>query len=111
MGLLTRQDLHEALVDALGSNNVYYEPPESVKLNYPCIVYYLSRMHNRGANNRPTYIRYDSYTVTYIDPKVEQTRRFGESVPERLLALGGSVYDRQFTADNLHHYVFTIYLG
>lgn len=109
MALLTRAELHEALVGILGSENVYYDPPATVKMKYPCIVYSLAHMHNRSANNGPVYIRYDSYTVTFIAREPEQTRR--DSVPERLLAMGGSVFDRDFTGDNLHHYVFTVYLG
>ena len=34
-----RLELHEILVDALGSRNVYYQPPENIKITYPAIVY------------------------------------------------------------------------
>ena len=107
--MLTRIELQEKLKDILGSDQVYYEPPETVKMHYPAIVYSLSRMHNRGANNHTVYQRYDSYTVMYITKSVEQTRN--GSVPEQLLALDGAVFDRTYVMDNLHHYVFTIYLG
>lgn len=104
-----RLELQEALKDILGSDQVYYEPPETVKMRYPAIVYSLARMHNRAADNRPTYQRYDSYTVTYITPKVEQTR--ADNPLERLLSMQWAVFDRTYVMDNLHHYVFTIYLG
>ena len=107
--MLTRLELQEKLVEVLGSDQVYYEPPETVKMRYPAIVYSLARMHNRAANNHTVYQRYDSYTVSYIAKQVEQTRT--DSVPERLMALDGAVFDRTYVADNLHHYVFTIYLG
>ena len=110
MALLTRADLQSALTDILGSGNVYYEPPETVKLKYPCIIYNLARMHNRSADNYGPWIRYDSYTVMYICSTVQQTRH-EDSVPEKLLQLRGCVFDRTFVTDNLHHYVFTIYLG
>lgn len=110
MALLTRDDLQRELEDILGSKNVYYEPPASVKMKYPCIVYTLARLHNRSANNGPVYIRYDSYTVTYIT-RTQEITRTEDSVCEKLLAMGGSAFDRDFTSDNLYHYVFTVYLG
>ena len=35
----TRYELHEFLCEILGSRNVYFQPPESVKMKYPAIVY------------------------------------------------------------------------
>lgn len=37
--MANRLNLHEEFATLLGSNNVYFQPPESVKLNYPCIKY------------------------------------------------------------------------
>ena len=35
----TKQEkLGKALIELLGSNNVYFQPPESIKIDYPCIV-------------------------------------------------------------------------
>ena len=34
-----RNDLQKLLVEVLGSKNVYFQPPESVKMKYPAIVY------------------------------------------------------------------------
>lgn len=109
MAYLTRTDLHAALVDIAGEGNVYFEPPASVRLKFPCIIYNLSRLHTRSADNGPDYIKYDSYTVTLITQSPEQPRT--ESSLERLRSLRGSVFDRQFVSDNLHHYVYTVYLG
>ena len=36
-----RLDLHECLCKILNSNNVYFQPPENVRMNYPAIVYSL----------------------------------------------------------------------
>lgn len=107
--MLTRLELQETLKDILGSDQVYYEPPETVKMHYPAIVYSLARMHNRAADNFTVYMRYDSYTVMYIDP-TPQTTRTGTPL-EKILALDGCVFDRTYVMDNLHHYVFTIYLS
>ena len=34
-----RLQLHEELCSVLGSRNVYFQPPETIKLTYPCIIY------------------------------------------------------------------------
>ena len=48
-----RTDLHEILKEILGSDNVYFQPPESYKMEYPCIVYERSALTTRFADNNP----------------------------------------------------------
>ena len=43
-----RLELHEILCTILGSRNVYFQPPESIKMNYPAIVYGLDDMQTTG---------------------------------------------------------------
>ena len=95
----TQQTLLEGL---LGSRNVYYQPPESVKLSYPCIVYERSGIRTDSANNK-TYRKYNRYTVTYIDEDPDS------EIPNKLLELEYCGFDTHFTADNLNHDVFTLY--
>lgn len=98
-----RLKLHEELCDILGSRNVYFQPPETVKMKYPCIVYERSDGDTQFANNIP-YTFAIRYTVTIIgeDPDNPLVRR---------LALGFEkcIYDRHFTSNNLNHDVFKIY--
>lgn len=49
----SRIDLHEELRAILGSGFVYFQPPESVKMIYPCIVYALDLMDMKYADDRP----------------------------------------------------------
>ena len=37
--MMSRERLSAILHEVLGSDNVYYQPPESVKMKYPAIVY------------------------------------------------------------------------
>ena len=37
--MASRLNLHNSLIEALGTKSVYFQPPESVKLVYPCIIY------------------------------------------------------------------------
>ncbi len=96
-----RLDLHEMLCEILGSRNVYVQPPESVKLVYPAIVYKLSNIRNGFADNK-VYIQGDSYAITVItsDPDSELVRKFSKLPQCR--------YDRDFISDNLYHTVFTL---
>lgn len=99
----TRIDLHNKLVDILGSLNVYFQPPATIKMKYPAIVYSLDNIQTRFANNL-TYKQKRRYTITYIttDPDSELIDSF-------LTELFSVSFDRVYTSDNLYHYVYTVY--
>ncbi len=82
---------------------VYYQPPENLKLSYPCIVYNLSSMWLRHADSR-TFITKDRYQVTLIakDPDTAMRKEITES-------LSGCSFDRSFVSENLHHFVYEVY--
>ena len=46
-----RNELHEKFCDLLGSRNVYFQPPESVRLVYPCIIYRLGNFNVKHADD------------------------------------------------------------
>lgn len=96
-----RLELHHKLVELLGSSNVYYQPPETVKLRYPCVLYSIGRKPLNRANNK-TYTTYTQYEVTliYKDPDSD--------LPDKLLNnLEGVAFDRIWKVDNLYHMSFT----
>ena len=97
-----REALQTLFEEFLGSRNVYFQPPESVKLNYPCIVYERSNVRTRSANNHID-LKHKQYTVTYIDEDPDS------EIPDKLLELEYCSFDRHFTSDNLNHDVFTLY--
>lgn len=97
-----RDDLQKLLAGLLGSGNVYFQPPESLKLRYPCILYERSGIRASSANNRQ-YMTHNRYTVTVIDEDPDS------EIPGRVLRLPYCSFDRHFTADNLNHDVFTLY--
>lgn len=97
-----RLELHEKLVEVLGSRNVYFQPPASIKMKYPAIVYERNDIINRHANNQ-VYNHRIAYTVTMID-----TNPDSETVV-KLSQLPMCSYDRHFESDNLNHDVFTLY--
>lgn len=98
-----RLELHDILCDLLGSDHVYFQPPESVRLSYPCIIYSRENGDSQFADNT-TYAFSYRYQLIYID------RNPDSDFPVRLLSkLPKCVYDRHFTADNLNHEVFKLY--
>ena len=97
-----RIELHNKLVDILGSVNVYFQPPESIKLSYPCIIYERNPGNVIFADDAP-YRQKRRYTITVID------RNPDTDIPDRLAQLPLCRADRFYTADNLNHYTYTIY--
>lgn len=96
-----RLDLHEMLCELLGSRNVYFQPPESVRLAYPAIIYTLSNIRNKFADNR-VYIQGDSYAITVIDDNPDS------DIVRRISKLPQCRYDRGYVSDNMYHTVFTL---
>lgn len=99
----TRIQLHEKLLALFGSNHVYFQPPPTIKMSYPAIVYKFDGIYERPANNR-MYIAENGYTVTFIhkDPDVTYSE-------DMYAAFAMCSFDRRFVSDNLYHDVYTLY--
>lgn len=98
-----RLQLHEELCSILGSRNVYFQPPESVKLKYDAIVYKIIDRDDLRANDH-RYRNLVAYEVTLI------YRNPDSEIPNDLFDHFTYVdFNRHFTMDNLHHDIFTIY--
>lgn len=97
-----RLELHSVLQELLGSSNVYYQPPESIKMQYDAIRYSKKTMDSKYANDRK-YSMIDCYEIIVI------SRLPDNPVIKKLLSLPYCSYDRHYVADNLHHDVLTIY--
>ena len=100
--MANRLDLHETLCAVLGTRNVYFQPPASVQMKYPAIVYSLENFSSSHANNS-SYVRMPSYELTLIDKNPDS------EFVEKLLQLPYCSFDRPYPKDNLNHWVFTIY--
>lgn len=83
--------------------HVYYQPPESIKINYPCIIYNWSNDRDIHADDE-TYIHSRVYEVTIIDanPDSEIPAKFKKTFRYARL-------NRNYPADGLHHFVYTLY--
>lgn len=85
-----------------GVKKVYFQPPESIKLEYPCIIYNWSVANSDFANNF-TYGFKRGYTVTIIDSNPDS------KIPDEVIKFPLCRFDRHFVSNNLHHFVFRIY--
>lgn len=97
-----RLELQKLLEDLLGSRNVYFQPPESVKMKYPAIVYSLDDYETVFADNG-VYLFSKRYSVTLIDKNPDSEFR------DRIKLLPMCEFSRAYTKDNLNHYNFTLY--
>lgn len=99
---MNRVELQSLLEETLGSDHVYYQPPASLRMVYPAIVYSRYDVEKDYANNG-TYLKYPSYQITVIakDPDCDAV--------DKVADLPMCRYDRHYVADNLNHDVFTIY--
>lgn len=99
--MVSRLDLHNFLVGVLGSENVYYQPPASIKMKYPAIVYSRKRINNDYANNS-VYNQKHFYDVTVIDDDPDS------AIVQEVSKLDTCRHDRSFKSDNLNHDVFVL---
>lgn len=97
-----RLELQTLLEGLLGSDNVYFQPPQNLQMEYPCIVYKRDFARTEFADNRPYRLK-KRYQVTHIgrDPD--------SPIPDKLAEMQMSTFERHFTANNLHHDVYTIF--
>lgn len=101
--MATRLDLHYALQNVTGLENLYFQPPEGMKLKYPCVVYELAKKDVLRADDK-VYQIHNPYTVTLIDLDAES------DIPNKMLkSFQYCSFERRFIASHMYHDVFTIY--
>ena len=97
-----RVDLHKIFEGLLGSKNVYYQAPETLKMEYPCIRYSKVDIDSKHADNIK-YVNTNAYDAVVISKLPDN------EVIEKILELPLTSYDRHYVSDNLNHDVIRIY--
>jgi hypothetical protein len=97
-----RLQLQSLLEGLIQSGNVYFQPPASVQMKYPCIVYQRDLADTKFADNKP-YSYEVRYQVTVID------RSPDSDIPRKVASLPKCIFNRFYVADNLNHDVFNLY--
>ena len=98
----SRLNLQTELETILGSRNVYFQPPSSVRMQYPAIVYSRKGIEKRSANDC-AYRKLSSYEVILVDKNPDS------KFVNKILDLPYCSFDRHYESDNLNHDVFTLY--
>lgn len=98
-----RVELNTKLKMLIGSSNVYFQPPASVQLSYPCVIYSIGEGDAKHADGM-VYSYVNSYDLLFIFKKPNVT------IIEKVLSeLPMCKMTRAYVADNLNHYAFRVY--
>lgn len=97
---MDRLSLHDILLDI--TDHVYFQPPESKRLDFPCIVYKRNDVNVKYADNA-TYMLRKQYIVTVIDLNPDSL------IPDAVSKLPNCRFVRFFTKDNLNHDIYNLY--
>jgi hypothetical protein len=100
MGRPRLPDFHSLLKAMV--ENVYFQPPNGTKMEYPCIVYERDDEDTQYADNSP-YQRTTRYSVTVIDRDPDGELR------EMVASLPYSSFERSFQAEDLNHDVYNVF--
>lgn len=98
-----RLQLQAILKGIVGAENkVYFQPPNNLKLTFPCIVYEIGFGETEFADNAP-YRHVPRYKVTVIDPDPDG------DIKEKVVMLPMCSFDRHMVVDNLNHDIYNIF--
>jgi len=97
-----RIQLHHKLEEILGTKLVYFQPPESTKMQYPCIRYNLAKVPVQHADDK-AYILNPKYVIVYITPTPDDAKRF-----DFVLGLNSPII-QTYAKDGLYHYILELY--
>lgn len=97
-----RLELQQILEDILGSRNVYFQPPASVHLKYPAIVYKRTSIDNVHAGDY-VYKQDTAYEIVVIDYDPDS------QIVYDISKLPKCRHTTHFVEDNLNHDAFQLY--
>ncbi len=97
-----RLQIQTILEEVLGSKNVYFQPPASISMKYPCIVYGYDNDSSVHADSVRYLVR-DRYSVTLITKDA-----YPSAILEELESLPYCAFSRKYSSDNLNHFSFNL---
>ena len=101
--LNNRLKFHQVLINALGEGyKVYFQPPETLQMTYPCVVYHRRYLDSVKADNIK-YLKNTQYQVVLVsrDPDDEAISKLDD--------IKNSRYISHSVVDGLYHDAFEIY--
>ena len=97
-----RLELQVMLENIPGVKKVYFQPPEDIHLQYPCIIYKRENYWTEFANNNP-YTNKKRYNVMVIDSDPDSP------IPDVVKNLPLCRFNTHYTRDRLNHDIFTLF--
>lgn len=97
----SRLELHDELLKFIPT--VYFQPPSTVVMKYPCIVYGKSPK-SREFGNDSIYLSTQQYQVTVIERDPDST--IADSIEKYFQ---NCVISQNYTTNNLHHTTLNLY--
>lgn len=98
-----RLELHSLLKQIPTVKNAYFQPPESIKLQYPCIIYNKEPPSIKRADDS-IYNNTECYQIIVVDPDPDS-----EIADYILSSFKMSRINRHYVSDNLNHTALTLY--
>ena len=99
----SRIELNQKLCDILGSNNVYFQPPENLKLGYPCIIYNRQAPDTKYADDL-NYFRTKRYQIIVVDKNPDST------IPDQIASAFENVREENsYVSNNFYHTSLILY--
>ena len=100
--MASRLELQSRLESILGSRNVYFQPPATVRMKYPAIVYSLNWIESIHAEDN-VYNSTNQYSITFITDDPDSP------IIHQLASLPLCRFNRYYAVDNLNHYTYNLY--
>lgn len=100
--MIDRIEVQKILESALGSTHVYFQPPETIKMKYPCIRYSIDTDNVKYANDKK-YKKMRKYSVILIDKNPDSL------IVEKLSDLRYATLNNVYASEGLNHFAFTIF--
>lgn len=102
MAQSNRPELGEFIRNKTGIRYTYFNPPSSIHMEYPCVVYSRDNIDATFADN-------DVYKLDYRYQLILIDRDPDSQFVEQVAQLPQCRFVRHYNADNLSHDVFRIY--
>lgn len=97
-----RLELQDIFCDILGSDNVHFQPPNNIKMNYPAVIYKLSDIKPTYADDG-VYLLAPRYMATFISKEPDSGIVF------KMAGIKTARFVRHYVDENLYHYVYEVY--
>lgn len=103
MDLKRRLYLQSLLKEIPEVQEVYFQPPEDVKLKFPCIIYKWDRTKDLRADDT-LYNSRRGYSITIVDQNPDSAIPiiFQKNFPL-------ASFDRSYVSNNMNHWVYNLY--